>query len=140
MPDASGVYEELSRTECLELLASQQLGRIAVVIDGRPIVFPINFALDGEAVVFRTAEGTKLTGAAMGWVSFEVDGTDPVTRTGWSVIVQGVGSEITDTLDRRSEQLRQLAVDPWVPDERSRWVEILPQAITGRRLRRPPPA
>jgi nitroimidazol reductase NimA-like FMN-containing flavoprotein (pyridoxamine 5'-phosphate oxidase superfamily) len=135
MTAADRVYEELPASECLDLLRSHHLGRIGVVVDGRPIVFPVNYALDGEAVVFRTDTGTKLSGAAMGKVAFEIDGADEVTRTGWSVIVQGVGSEITTALDHRSEQLRRLEVDPWVPGDRGRWVEILPQQITGRRLR-----
>jgi len=137
MSDASGIYEDLSVDECLELLRSHQFGRIAVIIDGNPIVFPVNYGIDGDAVVFRTAPGTKLSGAAMGRVAFEIDGTDESARSGWSVIVQGVGSEITGALDHRSEQLRHLDVQPWVPGEQARWVEILPKSVTGRRLRRP---
>src|SRR5262249_15027106 len=53
--------EVLDRDECLALLARESLGRLAVVSDdGRPYVFPVNFALDGAAVVFRTDHGTKL--------------------------------------------------------------------------------
>jgi nitroimidazol reductase NimA-like FMN-containing flavoprotein (pyridoxamine 5'-phosphate oxidase superfamily) len=130
------IFEELSLTECLELLGARRFGRIAVVVDGHPIMFPVNYALDGDAIVFRTAAGTKLDGAAMGRVAFEIDSADEETHSGWSVLVQGVGSEITSALDHRSEQLRQLEVEPWVPGERARWVEILAQSITGRRLSR----
>jgi hypothetical protein len=49
--------------------------------------------------------------------------------------VQGVGTEITSSLDEHSERLRALEVQPWVPGERAHWVGILPQSITGRRLR-----
>jgi nitroimidazol reductase NimA-like FMN-containing flavoprotein (pyridoxamine 5'-phosphate oxidase superfamily) len=136
MATPSGIYEELSESECLELLRTHRFGRIAVVIDGHPIIFPVNYAIDGDAVVFRTGAGTKLSGAVMGRMAFEIDGTDEESRTGWSVIVQGVGSEITTALDHRSEQLRQLEVEPWVPGEQARWVEVLPQSVTGRRLRR----
>jgi nitroimidazol reductase NimA-like FMN-containing flavoprotein (pyridoxamine 5'-phosphate oxidase superfamily) len=129
------VYEELSVGECLQLLAAHNFGRIAVVVDSHPIVFPLNYALEGDSVVFRTAPGTKLSGAAMGHVAFEIDAVDENSQTGWSVIVQGVGTEITSSLDEHSEQLRALAVQPWVPGERAHWVSILPQSITGRRLR-----
>src|SRR6516225_6408037 len=108
MATGDRVYEELSAGECLELLATHRFGRIAVVVDGRPVVFPINYALEGDSVVFRTAPGTKLSGAALGHVAFEIDGVNEATQTGWSVIVQGVGSEITFTLDERSERLRAL--------------------------------
>jgi uncharacterized protein len=136
MAAAPDIYEEIPAHECLELLKTHHFGRIAVVVDGHPIIFPINYAVDGDAVVFRTNTGAKLSGAVMGQVAFEIDGTDEAARTGWSVIVQGVGSEITAALDHRSQQLRQLEVEPWVPGEQTRWVEILPQSVTGRRLRR----
>jgi nitroimidazol reductase NimA-like FMN-containing flavoprotein (pyridoxamine 5'-phosphate oxidase superfamily) len=135
MATANRVYEELSVGECLELLGTHSLGRLAVIVDGHPIVFPINYALEGDAVVFRTAPGTKLSGAALGQVAFEIDEVDERTQTGWSVIVQGVGNEITSTLDERSGRLRALEVQPWVPGERAHWIEILAQSITGRRLR-----
>src|ERR1700677_2914932 len=76
MSDAAGIYETLSVDECLELLKAHQFGRVAVVIDGQPIIFPVNYAIDGDAVVFRTDPGSKLSGAAMGRVAFEVDGVD----------------------------------------------------------------
>jgi nitroimidazol reductase NimA-like FMN-containing flavoprotein (pyridoxamine 5'-phosphate oxidase superfamily) len=127
-------YEELSVGECLGLLAAQNFGRIAVIMDGHPIVFPVNYALDGDTVVFRTAPGTKLSGAALGHVAFEIDDVDQPSRTGWSVIVKGVGNEITTALDERSARLRELEVQPWVPGEHAHWVEILAESVTGRRL------
>jgi uncharacterized protein len=135
MPTGDRVYEELSVGECLQLLGAHNFGRLAVIVDGQPIVFPINYALEGDAVVFRTAPGTKLSGAALGRVAFEIDEVDEATQTGWSVIVQGVGNEITSTIDERSERLRALEVQPWVPGERAHWVGILAQSVTGRRLR-----
>jgi nitroimidazol reductase NimA-like FMN-containing flavoprotein (pyridoxamine 5'-phosphate oxidase superfamily) len=135
MATGDRVYEELSVGECLQLLGAHHFGRIAVVVDGHPIVFPVNYALEGDSVVFRTAPGTKLSGAALGHVAFEIDEVDEATHTGWSVIVQGIGNEITSMLDERSERLRALEVQPWVPGERAHWVGILAQSITGRRLR-----
>ena len=52
--------EELSEPECLELLAQQTLGRVAIVVDGRPQIFPVNYAMYGDVIVLRTAPGTKL--------------------------------------------------------------------------------
>jgi uncharacterized protein len=46
--------EELDRDECLRLLARCSLGRVGIVVSGRPLMFPVNFTLDGEAVVFRS--------------------------------------------------------------------------------------
>jgi nitroimidazol reductase NimA-like FMN-containing flavoprotein (pyridoxamine 5'-phosphate oxidase superfamily) len=130
------VYEELSHADCLELLATQHVGRIAVVVEARPIVFPVNYALAGDEVVFRTNAGTKLAGAVLGHVAFEIDGIDEAAREGWSVVVQGVGYEVTTALDLHSEQLRQLELQPWVPGDRPHWVRIATHSVTGRRLRR----
>jgi nitroimidazol reductase NimA-like FMN-containing flavoprotein (pyridoxamine 5'-phosphate oxidase superfamily) len=129
------IMEELSTGECIELLQSHHLGRVAVVYDGQPIIFPVNYSADGGDVVFRTDPGTKLTAGSLGRVAFEIDGVDESTRTGWSVVVQGVGNDITDDLDYLSEKLRNLSVDPWVPGERARWMRIVATAVTGRRLR-----
>jgi hypothetical protein len=72
---------------------------------------------------------------ALGRVAFEIDGSDEAQRSGWSVVVQGVGNDITDTVDGLSEELRDLPVDHWVPGERTRWVRIIPERVTGRRVR-----
>jgi hypothetical protein len=65
--DREGVasLETLGRSECLNLLATAQVGRVALVVDGHPEILPVNYALDGDAVLFRTAEGSVLTHAAL---------------------------------------------------------------------------
>jgi nitroimidazol reductase NimA-like FMN-containing flavoprotein (pyridoxamine 5'-phosphate oxidase superfamily) len=72
--------ETLGRAECLNLLATAQVGRVALLIEGRPEILPVNYALDGDAVLFRTAEGSVLTKAALTEVAFEVDHVDGSTR------------------------------------------------------------
>ena len=128
------VYRQLSTEDCLALLGTHRFGRVGVVVAEKPMVFPVNYLLDGDTVVFRTGVGTKLSGAALGHVCFEIDGIDESQRSGWSVIVQGVGHEITEAIDQRSAHLRQLEVEPWVPGEHAHWVAIQAESITGRRL------
>jgi nitroimidazol reductase NimA-like FMN-containing flavoprotein (pyridoxamine 5'-phosphate oxidase superfamily) len=126
-------WQELTKSECFELLANEHLGRLAVVDDRGPVVFPVNFVLDRHTVVFRTSEGTKLHAASRGSrVCFEVDGANAAAHTGWSVIVRGEVIEITD----RAElvRLRELPLQAWVPGARNRYVRILPTALTGRRI------
>src|SRR5438270_14083220 len=97
----------LSREECMKLLASHSFGRLAVNTgSGAPVIRPVNYVFDerSQSVVFRTAPGSKfhaLLRAAN--AAFEIDGTDESTRTGWSVIMQGVTDEIT-----RSAAVRRL--------------------------------
>ena len=74
--------ELLDRAECDRLLETQHVGRLAIVINGQPLIFPVNYAMLDGAVVFRTARGTKLFGAAGHSVAFEIDGTDPITTRG----------------------------------------------------------
>jgi nitroimidazol reductase NimA-like FMN-containing flavoprotein (pyridoxamine 5'-phosphate oxidase superfamily) len=127
--------EVLSRDECLQRLREHNVGRLAVVAAGRPEIFPVNYVLDGEAVVFRTDEGTKLTAAERSMVAFGIDEIDPATRSGWSVVVHGRAEEMS-TFDGpvRERSLRELGVDPWAGGEKRHWVRIEPLSITGRRV------
>jgi len=135
MPNENSIYEDLSRPECLELLGRGRLGRIAVVENDQPVIFPVNYAFDNGTVVFRTDAGTKLATAPLARVAFEIDDIDTASRRGWSVVVQGVGEDITDSVDASSDQLLHLNVDTWMPGGRDHWVKIVPRSITGRRLR-----
>jgi uncharacterized protein len=128
-----GRWQELTRAECFELLASEQLGRVAVTDDLGPVVFPVNFILDRHTVVFRTEEGTKLQAAGRrSRVCFEVDGADAAAHTGWSVIVRGEVTEVTDPAEL--VRLGELPLQAWAPGARDRYVRILPSALTGRRI------
>ena len=125
----------LSPEQCLELLADQVVGRLAVVVNGRAEIFPINYVLDGDAVVFKTNTGTKLWGTTQGEVAFEVDMVHAPSRTGWSVVVHGVAQEITD-VDRPDllERLHSLPLGVWAAGERPHLMRIAPNEITGRRV------
>lgn len=136
-PDARGVasFEILGRTECLNLLALAQVGRVGIVVNEQPQILPVNYALDGDAILFRTAEGSVLNQASMRNVAFEVDRIDETTQTGWSVLVQGHADDIGDTIDATSERLRRLTLITWAPGQRQCWFVIRPHTISGRRLR-----
>ena len=128
--------ERLSREECVALMAAEEVGRLVVVESGRPLIFPVNYALDGEAPVFRTASGTKLWASTHAPVAFEVDSVDKDTKSGWSVVVHGIAQEVT-AFDRTDLQYRVagLPVAPWAPGEKPSFVRIEPRLITGRRVR-----
>ena len=51
--DSHGL-EILDREACLGLLADDEIGRLAVLAGGAPLILPVNYQLDGEAIVFRT--------------------------------------------------------------------------------------
>jgi uncharacterized protein len=129
-------WQELTKSECFGLLASQHLGRVVLVDDRGPIALPVNFVLDRHTVVFRSGEGTKLEVAVRGApVAFEVDGADEATRTGWSVLVRGQATEITDPDDLA--RVGQLPLYPWAPGAKTHYIRIQPSALTGRRIALP---
>lgn len=124
---------ELPRTECEERLRSAVLGRLGVVMDGRPLVFPMcHVFVDGE-LAFPTNTGTKMH-AALSWpyVAYEVDGIEPDGLAAWSVMVTGHAEEITNP--DRKRRLASLRDAPWRNSPTLRWVRLIPEDITGRRI------
>jgi uncharacterized protein len=136
MAEESMVFEEIPPDECAALLASRRFGRLAVVSDGEPDVFPVNYVFDSARVAIRTDEGTKLAAAALARVAFEVDAVDEADQTGWSVVVRGTGYDISESIDEVSRLMRELPVEAWAPGVKPNWIRIEPSAITGRRIRR----
>ena len=125
------MFEELAPDECYELLRSCPVGRIAVTrLDAAPLVVPVNFVLDGTAIVFRSASGSKVDALRWGPIAFQVDGIDPHRRTGWSVLVDGVAYEATHW------EVQHLDLSPWAPGRKDRWVRLVPRSVTGRRIRK----
>jgi uncharacterized protein len=133
MVDSHSGLEVIPPDRCRALLATQQVGRLAFVADGRPDIEPVNYVMDGEAVVFATGAGSKLWALSRGPVAFEVDWTDAAARSGWSVVVHGHAQEVTD-LDRPDlvERVRSLPVDPWPSGDRPNLIRIAPSSISGR--------
>jgi uncharacterized protein len=135
--DRNGL-EVLEREECLQLLGEATLGRVAVTSAALPTVLPVSFRLAGDRIVFRTGEGTKLAAATRNAVvAFEVDDFDPVTHTGWSVVVTGVARPVVVGIDREAPDL--LAVPRWAPGADGHLVEISIEMISGRRVLPGPP-
>jgi nitroimidazol reductase NimA-like FMN-containing flavoprotein (pyridoxamine 5'-phosphate oxidase superfamily) len=126
--------EALSTEECLRLLRESDIGRIAFVVDGQPTVLPVNYRLvesegttPGTWIALRTRPGNVIDRSSMA-VAFEIDGTDPSHRQGWSVLVRGEIHHV----DRAAVEGR-FDSHPW-PADRDAWLVVQPFEITGRRL------
>jgi len=119
---------------CLRLLASVPIGRVSFAADGEVVVLPVNHAMDGQDVVFRTARGSKLAAAGeQDLVAFEADDYDRETRCGWSVLVTGRAAAIYE--EAEVQHLERLGMHPWgTVVERPFWVRIRPSSVTGRRI------
>jgi uncharacterized protein len=128
----TGDIEVLSVNECWELLRDSVVGRLAVIVDGSPDIFPVNPVVDHGTIVFRTTAGTKLAGTKGRDVAFEVDGYDAGTARAWSVVVKGRAQEIWE-VDEILRALR-LPLYPWQPGRKPRFVRIETANVTGRRF------
>jgi len=86
-----GNLTDMSRQECLELLASRQVGRVIFNDEDGPLALPVNYALQDDSVVIATLPTSSLARCAPGRaLAFEVDEIDEFNETGWSVLVRGL--------------------------------------------------
>jgi nitroimidazol reductase NimA-like FMN-containing flavoprotein (pyridoxamine 5'-phosphate oxidase superfamily) len=132
-PDRDAITE-LTLHECLELLRSAEVGRLAVSQPAHPHVFPVNYVVDHGTVVFRTAAGTKLDAIALDHdVTFEADGYDAASGDAWSVIVKGRAAEVPTASELVAAA--ELPLFPWQAGAKPRVVRIEPLETTGRRFR-----
>ena len=128
--------EVLTRLECLDLLGTVRLGRLGVSIGALPVILPVRFALMDDAIVLRSASGSKLDAAVAGAVvAFEADRIDHAAAGSWSVLAQGVAQVLADP--RELAAAETLGLRPWAPGGNDRYVKIDTQIISGRRLSAP---
>ncbi|HEX6395512.1 MAG TPA: pyridoxamine 5'-phosphate oxidase family protein [Acidimicrobiales bacterium] len=127
--DLLGGAQIVSESDCWEMLATQSIGRVAFALEGQVEIFPVNYAIDGDAIIFRTNVGRKYTGAKVGEVAFEADSLDPVSKSGWSVVIHGSSRDATQLESAE----RPLGCQPWAGPKEF-LVRITPRGISGRRV------
>ncbi|MFD7686534.1 pyridoxamine 5'-phosphate oxidase family protein [Streptomyces sp. NPDC059781] len=127
-------FRELGRQECLQLMAGVPVGRVVFTRRALPAVLPVNFRLDDDgAVLLRTAAGSELVRAVDGAVvAFEADDVDAARRSGWSVVVTGPATVVTDPAEHR--RLARTVPVSWVPSAREVFVRVEAELVTGREL------
>lgn len=124
---------ELPKDECWKLLRGGSVGRLAVWVHDHPEIFPINYKVDHESLVFRTGAGTKLSSAVGRMVAFEADSADTAGGVAWSVVVKGQAT----ALSRSPEVLGSVGqlLFPWDTGRKDHFLRIVPEDISGRRFR-----
>lgn len=123
----------LNEHECWNLLRSVTTGRLAVIHDGQPDVFPLNYVVDHGTVVFRTGDGTKIAALTQSpQVAFETDGFTAGTGEAWSVVIKGLAEQISDLYEGLDALTLPLA--PWQDGTKHHFVRILPTEVTGRQF------
>jgi hypothetical protein len=96
MPHGASDVRTLDRSTCLALLSSVGLGRVGLSVDALPVILPVGFRVDGDRIVFALRPGDRAAGALDDVVvAFEADDVDPVTGSGWTVLVQGPARVVT---------------------------------------------
>ena len=129
-----GVLEDLTATECWDLVTGHGMGRF-VFLEGRgPVAVPVNYAASANShVVFRTdPKGPVALRAGQVRVALEVDSFDEERRAGWSVLISGRAHTITD----RDElaQAKGMGIHPWAGGRRDLYVQLDAEEISGRRV------
>jgi nitroimidazol reductase NimA-like FMN-containing flavoprotein (pyridoxamine 5'-phosphate oxidase superfamily) len=125
---------ELTTVECRDLLAGQEVGRVAVCTHDGPMILPVNYTVVEDSVVFRTAPyGILGQRAWSGRLAFEVDHIDPATRSGWSVVAVGHPEMVED-----AEELAVIRAfhnpQPWAGGSRLLYIRLPWDRLTGRRV------
>lgn len=128
--DRAGPQVDLTASQAWAMLREATVGRLAVVVDDQPDIFPVSFVVDHGSVVFRTAAGTKLAASQGRLVALEADGMDTREGTAWSVVVKG-RAHVTRGLYESLDALA-LPLHPLVPDSKPHLVRIDVDEISGR--------
>lgn len=131
----NAVLAELTREECFQYVAAGGVGRFLFDDAARgPVAVPVNYKMDGIDVVFRTGSETRQAESAqLRKVAFDVDHLDETLGEGWSVLLSGTASIITDPGELA--RARALDIRPWAGGDRDTYIKLVPTEVTGRRIR-----
>jgi uncharacterized protein len=134
LQDRASQDGKLTFDQCWDLLAASVVGRLALIVDGHPEIFPVNFVIEHRSIVFRTAAGTKLwqTGKETP-AAFEIDGYDADSQEAWSVVARGTTAIVDSDVEQAAADA--LGLEPWEPGEKSHYIRLSLQVLTGRRFK-----
>lgn len=132
-PQSTDEIESLSPDECFELLGQAAVGRLAVIVEDHPDIFPVNYVVDHGSIVFRTGTGTKFWNTMRHPCALEIDGFDAGTGKAWSVVARGQTHFIVDPREKAAADA--LHLDPWQPGSKSHYLRLTLDALTGRRFK-----
>ncbi|WP_078326696.1 pyridoxamine 5'-phosphate oxidase family protein [Mycobacteroides salmoniphilum] len=127
--------EQLGRSEAMRLLASVAYGRIVFTFNALPAIRPLNHLVEHGLIILRTRLTSSVAIAAQPAnavvVNYEADNFDPLTQTGWAVVITGQAYTVTDP-DQTSHYERSLL--PWINHGTDTVLAIEPNIITGFRI------
>lgn len=132
MEEMNEDIDRLTEGECWDRLRTQQLGRLVTHVGEVLDIFPVNYVVDDETIVFRTAEGSKLFELTVNdEVLFEVD--DHSSTDAWSVVVRGHARRLDTSAEVQAAD--ELPLRPWIPTLKYNYVRVTAASLTGRAFR-----
>lgn len=138
-PDERSVrqFEALGRQQCFDLIEAHHLGRVAWQAADRPQILPVTYAMHKGSVYFRTLPDGILSELAQPTsVALEVDQLDPQTRSGWSIVLHGRTSAVSEP-DELADLWASDSLVPWAAGNRTLFIRITPERVAGRVVRPP---
>jgi uncharacterized protein len=124
---------KLTPVECLDLVPPSGVGRAAICAPTGPQIFPVNYVVDGESIVFRTSAYSALgTLAAGAEIAFEVDSVDDDHAAGWSVVAAGRAEAIDDEAELAMLRERGLEPTAWAGGLRRTYIRLRWSSLSGR--------
>jgi nitroimidazol reductase NimA-like FMN-containing flavoprotein (pyridoxamine 5'-phosphate oxidase superfamily) len=132
-PASHDHIESLERDECIRRLTAHGVGRIGVASHGRIGIFPVNYVVDEDNVVVQVRRDGELDAATRGtFVAIEIDHADSMNHEGWSVLVQGRCTHVTDPDDL--ETLAHVPLLPWGGSDRDLYLRVAMESVSGRQI------
>lgn len=125
---------ELTTDECLSLLGGHEAGRIALNTPGGLRILPVNYAMFGDAIVFRTLPyGEIANNAHAAEVAFQIDDLDHDLKRGWSVLAVGVARRVDDPDEVRLIR-EEWDPTPWAAGQRNLYFKLDWSQLSGRQV------
>ncbi len=119
----------------MDLLGQGGIGRVVFDDTSGPVALPVNFETFGHDLVFQTGEGSMAAALRRGGpLSLEADHFDTTLAEGWSVLVRGHATVMTDPEELRL--VRALQIKDWAGQPRPITGRVAAEAVSGRRIRR----
>jgi transcriptional regulator with XRE-family HTH domain len=133
-PARHSELEELAPGQCHVYIAAGGVGRFLYDDTRGPVAVPVNYKMAGNDVIFRTGSTqVAAQGASHKKVSFDVDHLDDALGEGWSVLLTGTASVVTDPGELA--EAKALGIEPWAGGDRDTYIRLVPNQVTGRRIR-----
>ena len=125
------VLQPMRREECVTLIETSDVGRIAYNRADELVVIPVNYCYLNDQIVFRTTADSAVAQYDLAPIAFELDVFDEGMRDGWSVLVNGMvrPATVEETDAARGR------VEPWSGGTRETYMVVEPHRISGRRIR-----